>query len=103
MDKVKGVKDFMERERFAPRHISKALIEKNVPGNWDSYMNIYNLVNGISVPRDAYVYIVLSDILNVDLKTVLYRYSEIMPTSAFEKLKLTDQSQSNSVDWDDVF
>lgn len=99
MHKVKGIKDFMKRERFEPRHISKAFMDKNVPGNWESYMNIYNLVNGNSVPRDAYVYIVLAELLNVDLKIILMRYSDVTMTE--------EESKSNAVsqgmDWDDLF
>jgi len=48
-----------------------------VPGSWDSIQNVYNLINGVVAPKDAYVYIVLSDMLFVDIKTILHRYSSV--------------------------
>ena len=72
-----GIKDLLEHGRFKPKHVGKALIDKGVPGNWDCYQNIYNLIKGISVPKDAYVYIVLADLLDVDLRIILSRYSSL--------------------------
>lgn len=88
-----GVKDLLERGRFKAKHVSQALIEKGVPGNWDCPQNVYNLINGTSVPRDAYTYIVLSDLLNIDLRIILSRFSSL--SNNFKS-----QSQdSDGVDW----
>lgn len=76
MNKKQGVKDLMDEKRFSARHLKKALQERNVPGNWDTYQNVYNLING-RVPRDAYTYIVISDLLDEDLRTVITRYSSV--------------------------
>lgn len=75
-----GIKDLLERGRFKPKHVSKALIDKGVPGNWECYQNVYNLIKGASVPKDAYVYIVLADLLDVDVRIVLSRYSALLNT-----------------------
>jgi hypothetical protein len=75
-----GIKDLLDRGRFKPKHVSKALIDKGVPGNWECYQNVYNLIKGASVPKDAYVYIVLADLLDVDVRIVLSRYSALLNT-----------------------
>jgi len=74
MNNQKGIVDLMEVKRFRPKHITQELIKHNVPGNWN-YHNIYNLINGNVIPKDAYIYILFSNLLDVDLKTILYRYS----------------------------
>lgn len=76
MNTKKGVKDLMKEKRFSFGHLQKALMEREVPGNWDTYQNVYNLING-TTPRDAYAYIVLSDLMDVDLRTILLRYSAV--------------------------
>ena len=58
---MKGVKDLMERERYRPRHVQEKLIEHNVIGNWESIQNVYNLINGKVVPRDAFIYSMFAD------------------------------------------
>jgi len=77
MNKAKGIKDLMESQRYKIKHLSKALKEANIPGNWDSTQNLYNLTNGEVVPKDAYVYVVMSNLLNVDIKTILNRYTAV--------------------------
>ena len=72
---MKGISDLMEARRFKPKHIADELFKQKVPGNWKLYQNVYNLVNGNIVPKDAYIYIVLANLLDVDVKTILYRYS----------------------------
>lgn len=75
MNKVKGIKDLMSNGRYKPLHLSDALKANGVPGNWDCYQNVYNLINGHIVPKDAYVLIVIAELLNLDLKSIIYRYS----------------------------
>jgi hypothetical protein len=65
----------MEAKRFRPKHITQELIKHNVTANWN-YTNIYNLINVNVTPKDAYIYILFSNLLEVDLKTILYRYSD---------------------------
>lgn len=77
-----GVQDLMEKHRFRAQHIQKALLEAGTPGNWKSIQNVYNLVRGLTTPKDPYVYIVLSNILMVDIDVILYRY-----TSARKKVE----------------
>lgn len=76
MNKKQGIRDLMSEKRYTPRHLKQALQERNVPGNWDTYQNVYNLING-SVPRDAYAYIVISDLLGENLRDIVNRYSSV--------------------------
>jgi len=71
----KGIKDLMNEKRYTLKHIQQALVKDNVPGNWLSSQNVYNLINGNTVPRDAYVYIFLSDFLSEDIRKILSRYT----------------------------
>lgn len=77
MNKVRGIRDLMESQRYKTKHLSKALKDAGVPGNWDSTQNLYNLANGDVVPKDAYAYVVMAKMLDVDLPTILNRYSAI--------------------------
>ena len=77
MNKAKGIRDLMESQRYKMKHLSKALKDANIPGNWDSTQNLYNLANGDVVPKDAYVYVAMSNLLNVDIKTILNRYTAV--------------------------
>lgn len=72
-----GIKDLMDRQRFQTKHIQKALLENGVPGNWKSIQNVYNLTKGFTVPRDPYAYIILANLLNVEVEVVILRYSLI--------------------------
>jgi len=70
-----GIKDLLDEQRYRIQHLQDELIKQNVPGsNWYSYQNVYNLVNG-AYPNDAYVFVFLSDFLNIDVKIILMRYS----------------------------
>ena len=73
---VKGIKDLMMKERFQAKHIAKTMIDNSVPGSWGSLQNIYNLMSGDIVPKDPYVFIVLSRMLNIELHDILMRYSK---------------------------
>lgn len=72
---VKGIKDLMLKDRFQAKHIAKTMIDNGAPGNWSAVQNIYNLMSGDIVPKDPYVFIVLSRMLNVELHDILMRYS----------------------------
>jgi hypothetical protein len=76
MNRKQGVKDLMKAKRYSVIHLTEALQVKNVPGNWDTYQNVYNFING-RTPRDSYAFIVLADLLDVDLRTILLRYSTV--------------------------
>jgi hypothetical protein len=103
MNKAKGIKDLMESQRYKIKHLSKALKEANIPGNWDSTQNLYNLANGEVVPKDAYVYVVMSNLLNVDIKTILNRYTAvtIFNEEAFTPniVPVIDVPRDNDLDW----
>ena len=73
--KAKGIKDLMMKDRFQAKHIAKTMIDNGAPGSWGSIQNIYNLMSGDIVPKDPYVFIVLSRMLNVELHDILMRYS----------------------------
>lgn len=92
-----GIKDLMDRQRFQPKHIQKALLESDVPGNWKSIQNVYNLIKGITSSRDPYTYIVLAKVLNVDVEVVICRYTQVRKTIqvAVEEKDVND----NSFDW----
>lgn len=80
MEKRKGIRDLLEKQRYRPRHLQQSLIEKNIPGNWEGksgVQNIYNLIDGRIVPKDAYIFIFLSEFLREDLRTVLLRYTKV--------------------------
>lgn len=71
----KGVKDLMDEQRYSVKHIQQAMLDQKVPGNWLSTQNVYNLVNGKTIPRDGYVYLFLSDFFNEDPRKILTRYT----------------------------
>ena len=83
--------DLMESKRYKPKHIAQELIKNDVPGNWNTYQNVHNLVCGHVVPKDAYIYIMLANLLDVDIKTVLYRYSSRGSTKV--------ESKSEDLNW----
>lgn len=76
MNKKKGIRDLMKSKRYSAVHLKEALIERNVPGNWETYQNVYNLMSG-RTPRDSYAFIVIADLLDEDLKNILMRYSTV--------------------------
>ncbi len=70
-----GIKDLLDEQRYRVQHLQNELIKQDVPGsNWHAYMNVYNLVNG-AYPNDAYVFVFLAEFLNIDINTVISRYS----------------------------
>lgn len=93
MNNMRGVLDLMKPKRYRTRDIAEQMIKHGVPGSWDTYQNVYNLVSGRIVPRDAYVYVVLANVLEIDVETILYRY-----TSATIKQE-KKQVLSEDFDW----
>ncbi|MGB0976710.1 MAG: hypothetical protein ACPGSG_06995 [Prolixibacteraceae bacterium] len=77
MNNFIGIKDLCKQNRYSGKHLQEELKKRNAPGSWDSIQNVYNLMHGTVAPKDAYVFIVLSDILFVDIKTILHRYSSV--------------------------
>ena len=88
----KGVRDLMDSNRYTYKHISEELEKNGVPGNWDIYMNVYNLINGRITPKDCYIYILMSELFHVDIKTILMRYSSAIS-------KVNETAQVNELDW----
>jgi hypothetical protein len=73
--KFTGIKDLLEDQRYRISHIQNELIKQGIPGsNWTSYMNVYNLVHGC-YPNDAYTFVFLSELLNIDINVIISRYS----------------------------
>lgn len=70
-----GIKDLMKAKRISVNMLQEELIGKNALGNWETYQNVYNLVNG-RMPRDTYVFIVISNLLEIELSQLLLRYSK---------------------------
>ena len=99
--KVKGVRDLMNDHRYQWKHIAKELMTSGVPGSWDNPQNIYNLVNGNVVPKDAYVYVVFARIFNTDIKTILIRYSSISNIQESIKPEPLFESKRAHIDFDE--
>lgn len=72
--KCKGVNDLMKADKIKPSRLVEILKDNNVPGNWDSYRNIYNLVHGRTIP-DPKAFIVLAKLFCVQLIDIVNRYS----------------------------
>lgn len=72
---MKGVKNMLSDGRFQTRHVKQALEKYNVPGKWDNYQNIYNLVEGRSKPKDPIIYFMFAEMLEVDLVEIMNAYS----------------------------
>ena len=73
-----GIKDMMDKLRYRPSHLQDSLINSDVPGNWSGksgLQNIYNLIEGRVMPKDGYVFIFLSEFLQVKLRDLLLRYT----------------------------
>lgn len=90
----KGIGDLMEVNRYRPTHLQQSLIEKEVPGRWEGrngLQNVYNLINGSVVPRDAYVFIFLSKFFDVSLAEVLTRFTI--------KDQKQEQYKGDTIDW----
>lgn len=97
-NRVKGVRDLMESHRFQWKHIAKAMIDAGVPGGWDNPQNVYNLANGSIIPRDAYVYVVLSKLFDTSVETILSRYTVVNRiNSVFSEEKV----ERHAIDFDD--
>lgn len=95
MDKQrKGIGDLMEKHRYRPSNLQQSLIEKEVPGRWEGkngLQNVYNLINASVVPRDAYVFIFLSEFLQVSLTEILLRFTT--------KKKEEERYQGDTIKW----
>lgn len=72
----KGITDLLKKHRITPKLLQEELKDKGAPGNWDTYQNVYNLISGC-MPRDAYVFVVLSRFLEIEFDELLMRYSKI--------------------------
>lgn len=68
----------MEMRRYRAAHLQSALTEWEIPGNWggkSGLQNVYNLIEGRVMPKDSYIFIFLSEFLQVNLREVLLRYT----------------------------
>lgn len=73
-----GIRDLMKIQRYRASHLQDSLIKEKVPGNWvgkTGLQNVYNLINGRVMPKDAYVFIFLSNFLQIRLSNILLRFS----------------------------
>jgi hypothetical protein len=69
---VKGIKDLIQTSQT---EFAKELIERDAKGNWYSSMNVSNLILGKAKPKDPYTYVIISEILNVELEEIIKRFS----------------------------
>lgn len=99
MNKRIGIRDLMEAQRFQAKHIAKTMKDYGVPGNWNSIQNIYNLMSGDIIPKDPYVFIALANMLNVELSTILIRYSSISSSVSFKEEPTESLSTNVELDW----
>lgn len=98
---MKGIKDILKNQRWQTKHLIEELSRSNVPGNWSSYQNIYNLVDGSARPRDPGVYIVLSRMLSVSLEDIISRYSDVdfVPQPTVEVKEELEVMINKEVNW----
>lgn len=94
----KGVKDIMVSQRYRPTHVRDALLKSSVPGNWKSLQNVYNLVSGSVNPKDPYVFIVLSNLLNVDIRDIIIRYSNVGGVIS-DNLNIETSFEDSDIEW----
>jgi len=94
MNKKTGIRDLMKSKRYGAIHLKEALIERNVPGNWEAYQNVYNLMSG-RTPRDSYAFIVIADMLGEDLRDILMRYSTVQD----EVMNYTNKELEQDFNW----
>jgi hypothetical protein len=90
----KGIKDMMEKLRYRASHLQTSLLESEIPGNWEDksgLQNVYNLIEGRVMPKDGYVFIFLSEFLQVNLREVLLRYTK-------KKMEETTH-EGNQINW----
>ena len=73
-NKFKGIRDILEHKNIQLSNLQEGLIKKQVPGNWESYHNVYNLIHG-AMPKDSRVFLFLSEYLEENIYTILFRYT----------------------------
>ncbi len=100
---MKGIKDILKNQRWQTRHLIEELRKSNVPGNWSSYQNIYNLVDGSARPRDPGVYIVLSKMFDLKIEEIINRYSDVdfLPQSTLDvrEEEVNEVKTNNNLNW----
>jgi len=74
--RFKGIKHLLEQSEASVADLRRALINNEVPGNWETYTAPYDLVTG-TIPKDTYVYVFLAEYFNVNIKNILECYSNI--------------------------
>ena len=82
MKKIRGIEDLIKPKRYRAGDLAEEMINLGVPGSWVIKQNLYNLIKGKVAPRDPYVYIVLAKLLDVDVETILLRFTN------FDKSKM---------------
>jgi hypothetical protein len=90
MNNMRGIEDLIKPKRYRARDIAEEMIRLSVPGSWEVKQNLYNLIKGRVVPRDPYVYVVLANLLEVDVETILYRYTSVATIQENKKLEVED-------------
>ena len=88
-NKTKGIRHIIDGNGLKMTHLQKLLTENNIPGKWDSHKNVTNLINGYVKPVDPYVYIFLSEYLNIRLEEVIHYYSEVQ--QEYKEIKLNEK------------
>ncbi len=73
---MKGVKNLLRNSRFQTKHVKEALEKYNIPGKWENYQNIYNLVEGRSKPKDPIIYLMFAEMLGVETIDIMNAYSD---------------------------
>lgn len=72
---MKGVKDLLQEKRFQTKHVREMLVSTGIPGRWDNYQNIYNLIEGRVKPQDPIIYLMFSEMLDKSVVSIMERYS----------------------------
>jgi hypothetical protein len=90
MNKMRGIEDLIKPKRDRAKDLAEEMIKLGVPGSWDVKQNLYNLIKGRIAPRDPYVYVVLANLLEVDVETILYRYTSVAVIQEKKKVEVED-------------
>lgn len=71
----KGISDLIKDAGFSPREFAALLKSEEIPFQYNK-QNWYNLRHGLIRPKDPFMYLWLSEKLNVDVSTIINRYSD---------------------------
>ena len=99
---MKGVKDLFREKRFQTKHIREKLVSSGIPGRWDNYQNIYNLIEGKVKPQDPIIYLLFSEMLGVSIVSVMERYSSFDLSEYKEEKEEPSAEKREGIDFNQI-